>query len=73
MVDARPWGVGVRVLKRVERIGGGFDAEFELVVGAVVADESEMAFVSSAQRSVTWMPAFLRSASTLRAARPAGA
>jgi hypothetical protein len=40
MVDATPRGVRVRVLEGVERIGGGFYAQFELVVGAVVADEN---------------------------------
>jgi hypothetical protein len=35
-----PRRVRVRVLERVERIGGGFYAQFELVVGAIVADEN---------------------------------
>ena len=73
IVDATPRGVRVRVLEGVERIGGGFYAQFELVVGAVVADENRDGVVSSDQRSVTWMPAFLRLASTLRAVGLAGA
>ena len=73
MVDATPRGVRVRVLEGVERIGGGLYAQFELVVGAVVADENRDGVCVLAQRSVTWMPAFLRSASTLRAAGLAGA
>jgi hypothetical protein len=32
-------GVRVGVLEGVERIGAGFDAQFKLVVGAVVVDE----------------------------------
>ena len=73
MVDATPRGVRVRVLEGADRIGGGFYAQLELVVGAVVADENRDGVCVCPEKCHLGGPAFLRSASTLRAAELAGA